>query len=72
MIEPRAALSPEEEAELEQLCEEYATTTANVRKEIKVVGNPPDPVRVQTIFDAEAKATAILARIKNILVDDQG
>ena len=69
--EPRSLLTPEEEAELKQLCEEYATTSALLRKEIATVGNPPEPLRVQIILDADTKATSILARIKEILRADR-
>ena len=69
--ESRSPLTPEEEAALKQLCEEYATTSALLRKEIATVGNPPEPLRVQIILDADTKATSILARIKEILRADR-
>ena len=69
--ESRSTLTPEEEAELKQLCEEYATTSALLRKEIATVGNPPEPLRVQIILDAETKAASILTRIKKILGADR-
>ena len=59
-------LAPEEEVELNRLCEEYAVATAVVRKNLRF-GNPPEPGRVLIFVESEKSAAAILARIKQIL-----
>ena len=66
MTEAPAPLAPEEEVELDRLCEEYAVAIAAVRKNMRF-GNPPDLGCVQLFLDSEANAAAILARIKQIL-----
>jgi hypothetical protein len=65
MTETPAPLTPEEEAELDRLCEEYAVATAAVRKNMRF-GDPPDPGRVHMFVESEASAAAILAKIKQI------
>jgi hypothetical protein len=59
-------LAPEEEAELDRLCEEYRVATAAVRKNMRF-GNPPEPGQVLVFVESEKRAAAILARIKEIL-----
>jgi hypothetical protein len=59
-------LSSEENSELQRLCGEYKTATLAVSKTLHV-GNPPDPGKVQLFLDAEAKAAAVVARIREIL-----
>ena len=66
MTEARAPLSPEEEAELDRLCEEYSVAIAAVRKNMRF-GNPPEPGRVLIFVESEANAAAILAKIKQIV-----
>ena len=66
MTEEPTPLAPEDEAELDRLCEEYAVATATVRKNMRF-GNPPDPGLVLMFVESEASAAAILARIKQIL-----
>ena len=59
-------LAPEEEAELDRLCEEYAVATGAVRKNMRF-GNPPEPGQVLLFVESEKSAAAIVARIKQIL-----
>ena len=59
-------LAPEEEIELNRLCEEYAVATAAVRKNMRF-GNPPEPAQVLIFVESEKSAAAIVARIKQIL-----
>jgi hypothetical protein len=66
MTEAPAPLSPDEEAELDRLCEEYAAAMAAVRKNMRF-GNPPDPGRVLMFVELEASAAAVLGKIKQIL-----
>jgi len=66
MIEAPTPFSPEEGAELDRLCEEYAVATAAVRKNMRF-GNPPDPACVHMFVESEANAAAILTKIKQIL-----
>ena len=66
MTEAPTPLAPEEEAELDRLCEEYRVAIAAVRKNMRF-GNPPEPGRVLIFVESEAKAAAILAKIKQIL-----
>ena len=66
MTEAPTPLAPEEEVELDRLCEEYRVATASVRKNMRF-GNPPDPGVVPMFVESEAGAAAILARIKQIL-----
>ena len=47
-------LAPEEEVELNRLCEEYAVATAAVRKNMRF-GNPPEPGQV-LIFVSQKRA----------------
>jgi len=66
MTEAPTLLAPEEEAELDRLCEEYAVATATIRKNMRF-GNPPEPGCVLMFVESEANAAAILAKIKQIL-----
>ena len=66
MTEAPTPLAPEEEVELDRLCEEYRVATASVRKNMRF-GNPPDPGVVHMFVSRNRAAAAILARIKQIL-----
>lgn len=66
MTEAPPHLAPDEEAELDRLCEEYAVAIAAVRKNMRF-GNPPDPGCVRMFVESEASAASILAKIKQIL-----
>ena len=66
MKEAPTPLSPDEEAELNRLCEEYASAMAAVRKNMRF-GNPPDAGRVLMFAEADATAAGIVTRIKQLL-----
>ena len=64
--ETLTSLTPDEEAELNRLCEEYAVATAAVRKNMRF-GNPPEPGQVLIFVESAKSAAAIVGRIKQIL-----
>ena len=66
MAPERLALTANEEAELERLCEEYTAATMQVRKTLRV-GNPPEPERVIEFLKQEARVAEIIERIKEVL-----
>ena len=59
-------LTDDENAELHRLCAEYKTACGTVCKALNL-GNPPQADKILLFRQAEANATAVLARIKCLL-----